>query len=71
MGYNIKITAEAKRRLATLGYELRYGARALRRTLLEHIEEPLSSLIINGELTSGREVTIDDNGEQGVSVQVA
>ena len=71
MGYNIKITTEAKRRLAALGYESRYGARALRRTLLEHIEEPLSSLIINGELTSGREVTIDDNGEQGVSVQVA
>jgi ATP-dependent Clp protease ATP-binding subunit ClpC len=71
MGYNVKITPEAKRRLATLGYESRYGARALRRTLLEHIEEPLSSLIINGELTSGREVTIDDNGEQGVSVQVA
>ena len=71
MGYNVKITPEAKRRLATLGYESRYGARALRRTLLEHIEEPLSSLLINGELTSGREVTIDDNGEQGVSVQVA
>ena len=71
LGYNIKITTEAKRRLAALGYESRYGARALRRTLLEHIEEPLSSLIINGELTSGREVTIDDNGEQGVSVQVA
>ena len=71
MGYNVKITPEAKRRLATLGYESRYGARALRRTLLEHIEEPLSLLIINGEITSGREVTIDDNGEQGVNVQVA
>ena len=71
LGYKIKITTEAKRRLATLGYESRYGARALRRTLLEHIEEPLSSLIIDGVLTSEREVTIDDNGEQGITLQVA
>ena len=71
LGYNIKITAEAKRRLATLGYESRYGARALRRTLLDHIEEPLSALIIDGELTSGGCVTIVDNGEQGVTMRVA
>ena len=71
LGYNIKITAEAKRRLATIGYESRYGARALRRTLLDHIEEPLSSLIIDGELTSGGYVTIVDNGEQGVTMRVA
>ena len=71
LGYNIKITAEAKRRLATIGYESRYGARALRRTLLDHIEEPLSALIIDGELTSGGYVTIVDNGEQGVTMRVA
>lgn len=71
LGYKIKITAEAKRRLATIGYESRYGARALRRTLLDHIEEPLSALIIDGELTSGGCVTIVDNGEQGVMMRVA
>ena len=71
LGYKIKITAEAKRRLATIGYESRYGARALRRTLLDHIEEPLSALIIDGELTSGGCVTIVDNGEQGVTMRVA
>ena len=71
LGYNIIITAEAKRRLAALGYESRYGARALRRTLLDHIEEPLSALIIDGELTPENNVTIDANAEQGVNIQVA
>ena len=70
-GYNITITAEAKRRLAALGYESRYGARALRRTLLDYIEEPLSALIIDGELTPESNVTIDANAEQGVNIQVA
>ncbi len=71
LGYNIEITAEAKRRLATIGYESRYGVRALRRTLLDHVEEPLSTLIIDGKLLTGGSVTIDEDGDEGVRMQVA
>ena len=34
LGYTLRITPRAKERLATLGYQERYGARALKRTLL-------------------------------------
>ena len=71
LGYNINITDHAKHRLATIGYQKRYGARALRRTLQRHIEEPLASLIIDGHLHNGSAVTIDDNGTDGVILQVA
>ena len=71
LGYNVEITAKAKRRLATIGYESRYGVRSLRRTLLDHVEEPLSTLIIEGKLLSGGNVTIDDNGDSGVMLRVA
>ena len=71
LGYNVEITVEAKRRLATIGYESRYGVRSLRRTLLDHVEEPLSTLIIEGKLLSGGNVTIDDNGDSGVTLRVA
>lgn len=71
LGYNVIITDEAKRRLATIGYESRYGVRALRRKLLDHIEEPLTSLIIDGELLSGGSVTIEANGDNGVRLRVA
>ena len=50
LGYKVEITDEAKRTLAAIGYQRKYGVRALRRTLLERIEEPLSGLIIDGKL---------------------
>ena len=71
LGYDISITDAAKHRLATIGYQTRYGARALRRTLQRHIEEPLATLIIDGQLHSGSAVTINDNGNDGVILRVA
>ena len=44
LGYKVEISAEAKRRLAVMGYEARYGVRSLKRTLLDNVEEPLSTL---------------------------
>ena len=43
LGYKVKITEGAKRRLAAMGYESRYGVRSLKRTLMDNVEEPLSS----------------------------
>lgn len=70
-GYEVEISAEAKRRLATLGYESRYGIRSLRRTLIRSIEEPLASLIINGRLTAGGRVAIDEGCDEGITLSVA
>lgn len=70
-GYNIEVTAEAKRHLATLGYNSQRGARALRRTLLTNIEEPISSLIIDGRLSIGGNVTIWHDDNEGILLQVA
>jgi ATP-dependent Clp protease ATP-binding subunit ClpC len=47
-----------------MGYESRYGVRALRRTLLDKVEEPLSELIIEQELSEGCNVVIDEHDEQ-------
>jgi ATP-dependent Clp protease ATP-binding subunit ClpC len=70
-GYEVEISTEAKRRLATLGYESRYGIRSLRRTLIRSIEEPLASLIIDGRLTSGGRVAIDEGSDEGITLSVA
>ena len=71
LGYEISVSDAAKQRLARIGYEARYGARALRRTLQRHIEEPLATLIIDGKLTRGGAVNIEDDGEKGITLQVA
>ena len=70
LGYTILITPEAKHSLAKMGYEERYGARALKRTLTEEVEEPLSTLIIEGKLRQG-DTLIVEHSERGVSLKVA
>ena len=59
LGYTLEVQSDARRRLAHLGYEARYGARALRRTLLDKVEEPLSALIVDGKLHIGGKVLIE------------
>ena len=71
LGYRVEVTREAKQRLASMGYEAHYGVRALRRTLIDKVEEPLSALIIDGELVAGGSVTIDSNTEQEITLSVA
>ncbi|MFI3249316.1 MAG: ATP-dependent Clp protease ATP-binding subunit [Rikenellaceae bacterium] len=72
LGYQVRITNAARKELATLGYESKYGARALRRTLIERVEEPISDLIIEGELTAGKEVVIERiRSSRGVRLRVA
>ena len=70
LGYKVEISAEAKRRLAVMGYEARYGVRSLKRTLLDNVEEPLSTLIIEGRVNEGAKVKILP-AKAGVTLKVA
>ena len=70
LGYRIRITDGAKRTLAGMGYEPRYGVRSLKRTLLEEVEEPLTTLIIEGKLHRGNTVVVGKS-KQGVTLKVA
>ncbi len=71
LGYRVKITDCAKRRLAAMGYESRYGVRSLKRTLTDNVEEPLSELIIDGKLHEGDTVVVEADKAQGVRLRVA
>ena len=70
LGYKVEISAEAKRRLAAMGYEARYGVRSLKRTLLDNVEEPLSTLIIEGRVSEGDKVKILP-AKAGITLKVA
>lgn len=71
LGFKVKITDGAKRRLASMGYESRYGVRSLKRTLMDNVEEPLSSLIIDGKLQEGDTVVVESAKAHGVKLRVA
>ena len=58
MNIDLKITATVKKQIAEAGFSPKYGARPLRRKIQEKIENPLSDMILNGELREGDEVTV-------------
>lgn len=59
LGITLNLSIEAKRSLAQVGYDAQYGARSLKRTILERVEEPLARMIINGEVERGDSVAIE------------
>ena len=71
LGYKVRITDGAKRRLADMGYEAKYGVRSLKRTLSDEVEEPLSTLIIEGKLREGDTVVVEKSKQHGVTLKVA
>ncbi len=70
LGYKIKVTEGAKRRLASMGYEARYGVRSLRRAPAEQVEEPLSTLILDGKLRTGDTVVVESDRSRGIRLRV-
>ncbi len=62
-GYNFKITKGAKTLILNQGYDPKYGARPLRRTIERMIENKISEYILKGELKEGG--TINVKGTKG------
>ena len=60
-GYDLNVTAAAKRFTADLGYDPSYGARPLKRAIQKYIEDPVSEHIISGRMLG----TIDGMREGG------
>ena len=56
---SIEVTQGAKEFLAKTGYDPKFGARPLARTIRRYIENPLSSRIIGGEFNPDDTVVID------------
>jgi len=54
-GVKLQLQDEARAFLVRKGYDAEYGARPLRRVIQNFIEDPLSSLMISGEVGDGSE----------------
>lgn len=58
LGYQLKITDEAKNYIAEKGYDQQYGARPLKRAIQKYLEDTLAELIINDQLQSGNLIEV-------------
>ena len=61
---SIKLSEEAKSWLVKEGYDPAFGARPLRRVIERHVENPLSTKLLRGELKEGDtvKVALGDDG---------
>lgn len=64
LGYNMKMTEEAKDFIADKGYDEKYGARPLNRAIQKYVEDPLAEEIINSTLAAGDTIAISFDKEK-------
>ncbi len=60
----LEITQEAKEHLALQGYNPMYGARPLKRTIRQLIENPLSKLLLEGKFKDSDKIKIDFSDDE-------
>ena len=63
IGYSLAIDEEAKKFIATKGYDIQYGARPLKRAIQTLLEDPLSEIIITSDLHEGDIIKVTFNSE--------
>jgi ATP-dependent Clp protease ATP-binding subunit ClpC len=61
LGYTLRMMPEAKKFLATKGYDVQYGARPLKRAIQQYVEDALSEVILSGNLQPGDVIVAEVN----------
>ncbi len=70
IGASFEITDAAKKAIVKNGYVFKYGARPMRRTIQDFIENPIAELIIKGDVFSGKTVKADANEDGTINITV-
>ncbi|MCB9169313.1 MAG: ATP-dependent Clp protease ATP-binding subunit [Flavobacteriales bacterium] len=64
LGYELKLTDDAKDLLVDKGYDEKYGARPLKRAIQKYIEDPMAEEIINQSIEEGDKITVGLNKDR-------
>lgn len=71
IGYKLLIDDEAKRFVASKGYDVQFGARPLKRAIQNHLEDGISELILASEITAGDTIKVGyDKEKDAVAMSV-
>ena len=63
------LTQNAKKLIASVGYDAEFGARPLRRAMYELVEDEIAEMILKDEIKSGDEIVIDAD-ENNIKIRV-
>jgi ATP-dependent Clp protease ATP-binding subunit ClpC len=59
LGMHLEITEDAQKFIAEKGYDKQFGARPLRRAIQQHLEDRISEMIVEEEVTAGDTILAD------------
>ena len=60
----LTVSDDAKELILESGYNVRYGARPLKRAIQILLEDPLSQLALQGKITDGTKILAERNGKK-------
>jgi ATP-dependent Clp protease ATP-binding subunit ClpC len=63
MGIKVELSDEAKQFVAKHGYDVQFGARPLKRSIQNDIEDELAEMIVNNDVASGTTISISKDSE--------
>jgi len=63
LGYEVKLTDQAKDFIADKGFDSAFGARPLKRAIQKYLEDPIAEEILKGEIQDGDTLEIDYDKE--------
>ena len=70
LGYQLKLSKNAKDFIADKGFDKQYGARPLKRAIQKYIEDLLAEEIVNNRLTEGDQIILDfEDSKESLVVQ--
>ena len=68
IGYKLVIDEDAKKFVATKGYDVQFGARPLKRAIQNNLEDGISELILGSEMAAGDTFKVSYDKEKDLSV---
>ena len=68
IGYKLVIDENAKKFVATKGYDVQFGARPLKRAIQNNLEDGISELILGSEMAAGDTIKVSYDKEKDIIV---
>ena len=68
IGYKLVIDEDAKKFVATKGYDVQFGARPLKRAIQNNLEDGISELILGSEMAAGDTIKVSYDKEKDLNV---
>jgi len=71
LGYQIKLSEEAKDYVTDKGYDIQFGARPLKRAIQKHLEDAMAEVIISASIKEGDTISVGfDKEKEEITIKI-